>query len=289
MRNWSFFNGIRLFLETVKFEHSVFALPFAILSVFLVARGLPPINEFLLILVVMVSIRTFGMAANRIFDTTIDSKNPRTASRTIPSGKVTTNKVYVYMFISLIIYFTAVVFLEPIALILSPIPVLVMTIYPFMKRFTWLSHFGIGTVYLIVPPAVSLAMIGSFDFAFLLLGLAGMLWVAGFDILYAISDYEFDKKEGLYSIPVRFGISKAIWITRILHIISVLLLLYAGILLESGSIYYAGLIVTTILLTYENMLLKSNNLSKLNTAFFTMNGVISVIFSVFVCIDVLLK
>ena len=280
---------LALFLETIKFEHSIFALPFAVLSAFLVSRGFPQWNEFGWIILAMVGMRTFGMAANRLFDAKIDAENPRTASRAIPTGRITHAEVIGYMLISLTVYGIAVAFLNPITWILAPVPLAVMLIYPFMKRFTWLSHFGLGSVYLIVPPATALAFTGEIvSVGFILLGFAGMAWVAGFDVLYATADYEFDKKGGLHSIPSRFGIPASLWMVRILHIMSASLLFAAGALIEVGYLYYIGATAATLLLAYENSLVKSADLSKLNKAFFAMNGVIAIVFGVFVCIDAVL-
>ena len=278
------------FYETIKFSHSIFALPFAILALFIVYDGLPQLSVLWWIILAMVTIRTFGMAANRLVDAALDKANPRTANRALPAGRITSREVVVYMVVSLALYGLAVAFLDPITWLLATIPVLVMLGYPFAKRFTWLAHFGVGAVYLIVPPAVELAITGGPPSAGLvLLGVGGMLWVTGFDILYATTDYDSDIELGVHSIPAQFGVAAALWWARCLHLATVLVLLAAGIVIGAGWLYYTGVGVVFVLLAYENSLVRATNLTKLNTAFFTMNGVIAVIFSLSVCIDVLIS
>ena len=278
-------NRLRNLMLDIKFEHSVFALPFAILAAFLVSDGVPDLVDFIWIVVAMVGLRTTAMGANRLIDAEIDRRNPRTAGRPLAARKVGRREVIILIVISVVLFGVAVANLDPITWYLSPIPVLLTIVYPYFKRFTSLAHFGIGLIYLIVPPAVALALTGSFDAGYVVLGVAAMLWVTGFDILYALNDYEFDCREGLKSIPVKYGIRNAIWITRVLHLVSAVLLVVAGVLLGGGVLYYVGAGVTAGLLVYENVLVRPNNLKRLNVAFFTMNGIIAVVFGVFVCLD----
>jgi 4-hydroxybenzoate polyprenyltransferase len=189
-----------------------------------------------------------------------------------------------YMAVAGLIFAAATSQLEPVTWALAPIPLAVMIGYPYLKRFTWLAHFGMGAVYLIVPPAVSLALTGSLPFGFVVIGLGSMAWVAGFDVLYATSDYEVDRKQGLHSIPAKFGIPAALVISRALHLTAVVLLAAAGMVLGAGVLYFVGVGAATLLLAYEQLLVSSDDLSKLNMAFFTMNGVIAVVFGVFVVI-----
>jgi 4-hydroxybenzoate polyprenyltransferase len=275
---------LALFLEAIKFEHSVFALPFAILAAFLSASGVPDLMGLLWVLVAMVGMRTFGMAANRLIDAEIDSRNPRTATRAIPAGTISRKAMVIYMAVAGLIFAGATSQLDPVTWALAPIPLAVMIGYPYLKRFTWLAHFGMGAVYLIVPPAVSLALTGEMPFGFVVIGLGSMLWVAGFDVLYATADFRVDREQGLHSIPAQFGIPAALVISRLLHASSVILLAVAGVVLEASAFYSFGVLAAAILLAYEQSLVSSNDLSKLNMAFFTMNGVIAVIFGTFVVI-----
>ena len=183
-----------------------------------------------------------------------------------------------------LIFIAATSQLDPVTWALAPIPLAVMIGYPYLKRFTWLAHFGMGAVYLIVPPAVSLALTGTMPFGFVVIGLGSMAWVAGFDVLYATADYDIDRKQGLHSIPARFGIPAALIISRLLHATAIILLAIAGVVLGAGALFSFGVLAAAVLLAYEQSLVSSNDLSKLNMAFFTMNGVIAVVFGAFVVI-----
>ena len=275
---------LALFLESIKFGHSVFALPFAILAAFLSASGTPLWSGLLWVLVAMVGMRTFGMAANRLIDAEIDARNPRTATRAIPIGTISRRAMIGYMAVAGLIFGVATSQLDPITWTLAPIPLAVMIGYPYLKRFTWLAHFGMGAVYLIVPPAVSLGLTGTLPFGFVVIGIGSMAWVAGFDVLYATADFKVDREQGLHSIPARFGIPNALIISRLLHASTVILLAIAGVVLEASTLYSVGVLAAGVLLAYEQSLVSSSDLSKLNMAFFTMNGVIAVVFGTFVVI-----
>ena len=280
----AFWRRVGIFLEAIKFEHSVFALPFAFLAAFISAGGWPDLTRFFWVIIAMVSMRTFGMSANRLIDGEIDSKNPRTAMRAIPTGEISRLAMYGYMSVAGLIFAAVISQLHPITWLLSPIPLAVMVGYPYLKRFTWLSHFGMGAVYLIVPPAVSLALTGTMPLGFVLIGIGSMAWVVGFDVLYATADFEVDRDQGLHSIPARFGIPVALIASKGLHLLAVLLLLIAGLVLGSNWLYFVGVVLVALLLTYEQSLVSSDDLSKLNLAFFTMNGVIAIVFGIFVVI-----
>ena len=280
----SFWRRVGVFLEAIKFEHSVFALPFAFLAAFISAGGWPDLTRFFWVIIAMVSMRTFGMSANRLIDGEIDSKNPRTAMRAIPTGEISRLAMYGYMSVAGLIFAAVISQLHPITWLLAPIPLAVMVGYPYLKRFTWLSHFGMGAVYLIVPPAVSLALTGTMPLGFVLIGIGSMAWVVGFDVLYATADFEVDRDQGLHSIPARFGIPVALIASKGLHLLAVLLLLIAGLVLGSNWLYFVGVILVALLLAYEQSLVSSDDLSKLNLAFFTMNGVIAIVFGIFVVI-----
>lgn len=274
-----------LFLETIKFEHSIFALPFAVAAAFVVSGGWPAWGAFGWVVLAMVSMRTFGMAANRLIDAGIDARNPRTASRPTATGIVSRAQLAGYMLVSGGLFVAAASQLDPMAWPLAPIPLAVMTGYPYLKRFTWLAHFGMGSVYLIVPPAVAIAMTGTLPAWSIVLGFAGMLWVAGFDVLYATADRDVDIEQGLHSIPQEFGLSAAVNTTRALHLAAAALLFIAGAVAGAGAVYYVGAAAAAGLLAYENSLISENDLSRLNMAFFTMNGVIAVVFGLFAAID----
>ncbi|MDP7089431.1 MAG: UbiA-like polyprenyltransferase [Dehalococcoidia bacterium] len=280
----AFWRRVGVFLEAIKFEHSVFALPFAFLAAFISAGGWPDLTRFFWVIIAMVSMRTFGMSANRLIDGEIDSRNPRTAMRAIPTGEISRLAMYGYMSLAGLIFVAVVSQLHPITWLLAPIPLAVMLGYPYLKRFTWLSHFGMGAVYLIVPPAVSLALTGTMPLGFVLIGIGSMAWVVGFDVLYATADFEVDRDQGLHSIPARFGIPAALIASKGLHLLAVLLLLIAGLVLGSNWLYFVGVVLVALLLAYEQSLVSSDDLSKLNLAFFTMNGVITIVFGIFVVI-----
>jgi 4-hydroxybenzoate polyprenyltransferase len=275
---------LSLFLESIKFEHSVFALPFAVLAAFLSANGTPEWTGLMWVIVAMVGMRTFGMAANRLIDAEIDARNPRTATRAIPAGTISRRAMIGYMTFAGLIFVVATSQLDPVTWALATIPLAVMIGYPYLKRFTWLAHFGMGAVYLIVPPAVSLALTGTLPLGFVVIGIGSMAWVAGFDVLYATADFKVDREQGLHSIPSRFGIPASLVISRVLHASAVILLAIAGVILEASPLYLIGVLAVAVLLAYEQSLVSSGDLSKLNMAFFTMNGVIAVVFGTFVVI-----
>ena len=279
---------LQLFLDTIKFEHSIFALPFAVAAAFMVAEGWPDWIQFGWVIVAMVTLRTFAMAANRLVDAEIDRLNPRTTDRALARGIIGKPEVIGYMAVSAIVFVVAAWQLDPLALMLSPIPLVVAFFYPYLKRFTWLAHFGIGAVYVIVPPAVAIAMTGTMPLEFVLLGIAALFWVSGFDVLYAIADIDFDRANGLHSIPARFGVKRSLLIAKSLHLVT-LVFLVLSVLTGDGGLWAAfGIVVVGALFAYEHSLVKENDLSKLNMAFFTMNGIIGVAFAVFIVLDELL-
>ena len=273
------------FLATIKFEHSIFALPFAVAAAFMVANGVPDLWGFAWVLVAMVSLRTFAMGANRLIDAEIDRRNPRTADRPTATGAVPKRDVWVWMLASVVIFILAAINLHPLALWLSPIPVLVAAGYPYLKRFTWLAHFGIGAVYVIVPPAVSIALTGQLPIEYVILGISAMFWVSGFDMLYAISDIDYDKSANLHSVPAKFGVSGALISSRVCHLIAAATLFIALAVGGAGWIGYLGGVAVAALLLYEHTLVSTDDLSRLNAAFFTMNGIIAVVFAAFVVAD----
>jgi 4-hydroxybenzoate polyprenyltransferase len=284
-----FIRNIQTTLEMIKWEHSVFALPFAMCGAMLAAHGWPTRWQVLWIVVCMVSARSAAMAFNRVVDAAIDGANPRTSTRALPSGLLSRGFVIAFIVIWCAIFVFAAAQLNRLTLYLSPVALAVVLFYSYTKRFTRLSHLALGFALGIAPAAAWIAVRGSLDPRILLLTAAVTCWVAGFDVLYACQDCEFDRNNGLYSIPQSFGIANALWISRALHLC--VLLLLGGLVLAFGlgKLAMVGVVVVAMLLAYEHSLVRANDLSKLNAAFFTMNGVIAVVFFVFVAADLLVK
>lgn len=276
-----------MFLEMIKFEHTIFALPFAYIAMLLASRGWPTLADFVWITVAMVGARTTAMTINRLVDVNIDKDNPRTASRAIPSGALRISEAVIYMMVSLLIFLVAVYNLASICRQVWPLFVIPFALYPYAKRFTWLCHLWLGIAIGLAPVAAWLAIRNSIDPGILLLGAAVMFWIAGFDVLYATQDLEHDIGAGLKSIPARFGIKASLFITKVFHALAVLLLVGLGAVFGLGFWYFAGIIVVAVLLGYENSLVKVQDLSKLDAAFFTMNGVISMVVLLFTSIEIL--
>jgi 4-hydroxybenzoate polyprenyltransferase len=279
-------NKIRVYLEMIKFQHSIFALPFAYFGAFLSQMKVPSFITIFWITLAMVGARSFAMSLNRLIDIETDRRNPRTAERALPKRLLSVSNVIIFSIISLGFFLLAVYNLAPICRYLWPIVVIPFVIYPYTKRFTWLSHFILGFCLGLAPIGAWIAVTNTFSLEPFLIGSAVILWVAGFDIFYAIQDIDFDCRHKLYSIPARFGIKTSLTLTKLLHITSITILIWLGIRLDLGLFYFIGVVVTAILLAYENSLIKANDLSRLNLAFFTMNGVISLVMFCFVAIEV---
>ncbi len=269
------FSKIVLYLKMIKFSHSVFALPFALTSALIAADGLPEKRTLFWIIVAMVSARTTAMGLNRIIDRRIDKHNPRTANRELPAGKINVVETAVFVFIALVVFVLSAYMLNPLCFRLSGIAVAFMVLYSFTKRFTWTSHFVLGITISAAPVGAWIAVTGGFDVRILLLGFAVVFWLAGFDILYAFQDVEFDRNYGLYSVPLKFGIARALWISRTCHLLTWVLLLLTGFYFGMTLAFYIGIAVTAVLLLYEHALVSPGDLRKLNKAFFDMNGYIS--------------
>lgn len=277
--------SLREFLQTIRVEHTIFALPFAYATLFLAERGWPTTSNALWITVAMVAGRTVGMAANRVIDAEVDAKNPRTASRSIPAGRLRLSRAIAFTLVVLAVFVFAVWQLEPVCRKLWPLVVVAMVAYPYAKRVTPLAHFVLGLVYFMVPTSVWLAVTGELSTASVLLGVGAALWVAGFDIIYACQDVDVDRREGLHSIPADFGVARGLAIARGLHLAFVACLLVAGWILDVGSWYYLGVALTTLLLGYEHRLVKPHDLSKVNAAFFTANGIVSIALFALIALD----
>lgn len=277
----------RLFLSLVKFEHTLFALPFAYIGAFLAVDAVPGAADLLWISVAMVGARSLAMALNRLIDAGIDARNPRTAGRELPRGALRPWHVVLFSLASLAVFLVAVYQLAPIVRWLWPIPVLAFVVYPYLKRATWLSHAWLGAVDGLAPVGAWAAITNDLPLEAWLLGAAVAVWVAGFDVLYALFDLDFDREHGLHSLPARFGAPAAFAVARACHVATVAFLALAGLALDVGLLYWLGVASVGALLAYEHSLVSPADTRRLDTAFFTMNGVISVTFFAFVLGDVL--
>ena len=282
-------HNLRVTLEMIKWEHSIFALPFALCGAMLAANGLPSIHQLGWIIVAMVSARSAAMAFNRLADATIDAANPRTQTRALPAGTLTPAFVTMFVVISSAVFVLAASQLNRVTLELSPVALAIVLLYSYSKRFTRWSHLMLGFALGIAPAAAWIAVRGSLDPRILLLTAAVTFWVGGFDVLYACQDHEFDQQAGLHSVPRYVGIRRALLTSRLFHMLMLLLLISLVIVFGLGKLALAGVIVVAMLLAYEHSLVSADDLSKLNAAFFTMNGVISVVFFFFVAGDLLLR
>ncbi|MBK3331868.1 UbiA family prenyltransferase [Persephonella atlantica] len=276
---------IKLYGQLIKFEHTIFALPFVFASVFIVEKGIPPLDKIFWIVVAAVAGRTAGMAFNRFFDLPFDRLNPRTKNWVSVTGAVKAGEILALAVISSVILVFAAYKLNKLAFYLSPVALLLLIIYPLGKRFTNFVHLLLGAVYFIIPIAVSVALKGTVEISAVFLGLGMAFWVAGFDIFYALQDIEFDRKAGVHSIPAKYGIKKAILFARIFHLLTFIFLILTGYYGGLGYIYYGGLVILTGFLIYEHSIIKENDLSKINVAFFTVNGYVSILYMVFVILD----
>jgi 4-hydroxybenzoate polyprenyltransferase len=265
-------------LEMIKIEHTLFALPFAFLGALLAANGLPTWQQLFWITVAMVGARSTAMAFNRIADRKIDGLNARTANRALPAGLLSVSFVWIFTIVSAVVFFIAAAMLNRLTLILAPVALASVLFYSFSKRWTLLSHLILGWCLSIAPTGAWIAVRGSLDSAVpLLLSLVVMLWTAGFDVLYACQDYDFDVQSGLHSIPRQFGIARALWIARALHAGAFVALIALYWLTGLGLFALLGVIVTGCLLIYQHRLVRADDLSRLNAAFFTTNAFVSVI------------
>jgi 4-hydroxybenzoate polyprenyltransferase len=282
-----FFRSVGTTLEMIKWEHSIFALPFALTGAMLAANGVPRAMQLVWIIVCMVSARSAAMAFNRWADASLDAENPRTRMRAIPAGLLLRGFVGGFTLVMAAIFVLASAELNRLTLLLSPVALAVIFSYSYTKRFTRWSHLALGLALGIAPAAAWIAVRGSLDPRILILTLAVMLWVAGFDLLYACQDAAHDRTHGLFSVPATWGISAAFWIARLLHAAMLALLLWLVRAFGLGHFALAGVAVVAALLLYEHLIVSPGDLRRLNAAFFTMNGVISIVFFGFVAMDLL--
>lgn len=279
----------KILLEMIKFEHTLFAIPFAIIAMMLAANIIPTLYQMFWILVALAFARTVAMLWNRIVDAEIDARNPRTRNRAIPKGLVSIKSAVVMLILSCTVFVFSAYMLNKLSFILSVPALLVIFIYSYLKRFTWLSHFVLGFVDAMAPAGAWIAIQGDLTLSIMLLSLAVILWVGGFDILYSLMDIEFDRKEHLFSIPVIFGVPRAIFLSRLMHALMVLSLTVFGLIYPMHIVYFIGIFFVVILFVYEHRLVKPNDFSKVEKAFYETNIGVSGIMLFFSALDIWLK
>jgi 4-hydroxybenzoate polyprenyltransferase len=282
-------NKTRTTLEMIKWEHSIFALPFALTATLLAANGLPALRTLLWILVAMISARSCAMAFNRWADADLDAANPRTRARAIPAGLLTRQFVLGFTLLAGVVFVLSAAALNRLTLYLSPVALAVLLGYSYMKRITRWSHLVLGLALGLAPSAAWIAVRGTLDARIVVLTAAVTLWVGGFDVLYACQDYEHDREAGLSSIPQAMGLTAAFWAARLMHATMLALLVWFGLLFHFHAAGWLGVAAVGLLLAWEHSLVSPRDLSRLNAAFFTMNGVIATIFLVFVAADLLMR
>lgn len=286
------FRKLKIIMEMIKFEHSIFALPFAFMGAVLgsiVVEGTwPTWMEIFWVTVAMVGARSAAMSLNRLIDRFVDAKNPRTATRAIPAGLISVLEVLLFIAVSFIVLFIAAFQLNDLAVKLLPLAVFVLVLYSYTKRFTWLCHFVLGVAIGFGPLGGWVATTGQVDVTGLLLFASVLFWTAGFDIIYACQDADFDRKEGLFSMPSRFGVANALLVARICHVITFAGLLSLYALADLSIWFLIGVLISGAILIYEHSLVKPTDLSKLDVAFFNMNGVLSVVMFTFTMIDLVI-
>lgn len=273
----------------VMFSHTIFSLSFALISMLLASKGLPSVHTIIWILVAFMGARTGANAINRVIDAEIDAKNPRTATRQLPQGLLNKKEVILFSAACFLVMVVGAAMLNPLCLLLSPVALFLLIIYSYTKRFTWLCHLILGITSAAAPVGAWIAVTGKISWLPLFMGAANTLWVAGFDIIYGSQDYEFDTSNGIHSIPARFGVKNALYVAAFFHALTLLILLFVGILsTELSVIYYVGLSIITVLFILEHKMVSPNNLSNVKIASYGINQIISITFLVFGVIDALL-
>ncbi len=282
-------NNILKYFSLVKFSHTVFALPFALIGFFL-ANDLYKTNWFIFLAVVlcMIFARNSAMGFNRFLDRNIDEKNPRTASREIPAGEIKSENALIFVIINAVLFVVTTLFINNLVFFLSPVAIFIILFYSYTKRFTSLCHFVLGLGLSLAPIGAYLSVSGKFDLIPILFSIIVLFWVSGFDIIYSLQDFEFDKNEKLKSIPVLLGKKSAIFLSVLLHILVAVLVLFIGFFANFGFLYWIGATVFIVLLIYQHTLVKAHDLSKIGLAFGTTNGIASVVFALFVILEILI-
>lgn len=284
----SVFKRLRTYGQLVMFPHTLFSIPFGIVSMLMAAGGLPPFWQSFWIVIALVSARTAANALNRLVDKDIDARNPRTAGRDIPQGKVTAREALMLVAACFALLVLAAFMLRPVCVFLLPVPLFLIILYSYTKRFTWLCHIVLGAASACAPVGAWLAVTGGIGLMALALGAAVTLWVAGFDIIYALLDVTHDREEGLHSIPKRFGMRIALAVSAIFHIAAAALLFAAGMLAGLGMVYSFGVAIISVLLICEHIMISPNRTGKIKTASYTVNQIVSVAFLIFSGADILI-
>lgn len=279
---------IKVFFQMIKFEHTIFALPFAYLGAFLAAGGVPTAMKLLWITLAMIGARTAAMSLNRLIDRHIDARNPRTALRALPAGQLRVKEVYLYILLSFLLLGISAYKLNLLALFLMPIAVFFLVLYSYTKRFTWACHLILGISLGLAPAGAWIGVTGHWALAPVLLGVGVMTWVAGFDVVYACQDVEFDREEGLHSIPAVFGIKRGLEISAFLHTIAPLLFIAVGVVMAMSWLYYVGVMIAIVLLFRQHRLVSADDFSKIGVAFFDLNGYLSILLFFFSVMDLIL-
>ncbi len=279
---------IKIFLDMIKFEHTVFALPFAYLGAFLAAGGLPEVSDIFWITAAMIGARTAAMSLNRIIDRKYDGHNPRTSERALPQGKLSVKEVWLYVLASFILLYVSASMLDPLCVKLMPIAVFILIFYHYTKRWSWLCHLVLGAADGLAPLGGWIAITGSVDLPGILLGLAVAMWVAGFDLIYSCQDADFDRFYGLHSIPAKFGIKASFNISLILHALALGFLIYTGVFLDMGFLYWTGIFLASVILYCEHRLVTPHDFSRLGFAFLNMNGYLSIIVFLFTLLELII-
>lgn len=277
--------NLSLFFESIKFSHSVFALPFALSAFFMAGEGVPSWALLAKIVAACIFARTAAMSFNRLVDARIDMKNPRTRSRAVPAGDLSRNFMACATIGSCCLFALCCWSINNLALCLCPIVLAVLLGYSYTKRFTSLCHLVLGVALGLSPLGAWVAVHGELELLPILLGLAVAFWTAGFDVIYACQDHDFDRKEGLHSIPVKFGLVRALWLSRLFHLFTIALLAWLGLTAHYGTFYWLGITIVGLLLVYEQALVKPGDLSRVNLAFFTLNGIVSLVFMTSVILE----
>ena len=278
---------LKVFFEMIKFEHTIFALPFAYLGAFLAAKGFPTVWQLLWITLAMIGARTAAMSLNRLIDRHIDARNPRTAQRALPAGQLRVLEVYIYTVLSFLLLGYSAYKLNYLALVLMPIAVFFLVLYSYTKRFTWACHLVLGISLGLAPAGAWIGVTGHWALAPVLLGLGVMTWVAGFDVVYACQDVEFDRQEGLHSIPAIFGLQRGLEISSFLHILAPIFFIAVGVVMAMSWLYYVGVAIAIVLLFRQHRLVSADDFSKIGVAFFDLNGYLSILLFVFSILDLI--
>lgn len=279
-------NKIKTYANLVMFSHTIFSLPFAFISMLIAADGMPKLSIFFWIAVAFLGARTGANALNRLIDKDIDAKNPRTANRHMPRGLVKSSEVIVLSAVSFALLALAALMLNPLCAVLMPVAIALFILYSYTKRFTWACHIVLGVISGGAPVGAWIAVTGRISWISLVLGAANALWVAGFDIIYGSQDVDFDRKEGLYSIPAVFGVKNALLISTLFHLGAVILLVYIYFIAHMGFIYLIGLAIIVIFLYREHTMVSPSNLTNVNIASYSINQIVSIVFLIFSAADI---